>query len=156
MKAITWSLLTMAEKMTAKVDMLEVAVDAVEQTLEPAVIVRDGEPGEGELTVAQARQVAAGLAAGNKLLAGIAAWTDRLLDANLKVITATKTRAEVRAKLAEEQAVAHFAELAKQITQIIWQMSPDDGWLDTYESRLRRDIFGPLHLELPAAAEPPS
>jgi hypothetical protein len=72
-----------------------------------------------------------------------------LLDANLKVITATKTRAEIRAKLAEEEAVAHFVELAKQITGIIWQMSPDDAWLDSYEARLKRELFGPLRLELP-------
>lgn len=151
LKSIVWHLLNQAERMNRKADMLEAAVDAVERTLEVANIVRDGE--EGELTPEQARQVAAGLAAGNKLLSGIAAWTDRLLDANLKVITAVKARAGVRARLAEEQAVQHFSELAAQITRIIWSMAPDDSFVDAYEARLRRELFGPLKLELPDATE---
>jgi hypothetical protein len=152
-KAVVWFLLGQAEKMNAKTTMLETAVAAVERVLEEAVVVRDGELGEGELSVAQARKVAADLAAGHKLLSAIAGWTDRLLESNLKVITAVKTRAEIRARLAEEEAVSHFGELAKRITGIIWTMAPDDAWLDSYESKLRRELFTPLGLELPEATE---
>lgn len=150
-KSVVWFLLTQAETMNKKATMLEAALEAVEATLEAAVVTRDGEPGEGELSAAQARQIAAGLVAGNKLLAGIASWTDRLLEGNVKVIGAVKTRAEIRARLAEEEAVQHFVELAKRITGIVWSLAPDDEWIDSYESRLRREIFGPLKLELPAS-----
>jgi hypothetical protein len=148
-KAVVWFLLGQAEAMNAKTAMLETALEAVERTLEEAVVIRDGEVGDGELTTAQARQIAAGLVAGSKLLGGIATWTDRLLEGNVKVIGAVKTRAEIRARMAEEQAVQHFVELTRQITQIIWTLAPDDAWLDVYEARLKRDIFGPLRLELP-------
>jgi hypothetical protein len=74
LKAVVWHLLGMAETMNSKAAMLEAAVEAVEATLEETVVIRDGEePGGAELTVSQARQVAAGLAAGNKLLSQIAA-----------------------------------------------------------------------------------
>jgi hypothetical protein len=148
-KAVVWHLLGQAEKLNAKSELLETAVEAVERTLEEAVVTKDGQPGAGELTVAQARQVAADLAQGRKMLFEIGSFTDRLLEANLKTIAATKLRAEVRAKMAEQEAVQHFAELAGRITRIIWQLSPDDAWLDTYEGTLRRELFGPLGLELP-------
>lgn len=152
LKAVTWFLLAQAEKMNTKADMLESAVAAVEATLVEATIVKvGGELGAGELTVAQAREVAAGLAQGYKLLSAISSWTDRLLDSNLKVLTAVKTRAEIRAKLAEEEATAHFAELAKRITSIIWAMA-DDEFIDAYEARLDRDIFTPIGLKLPEPA----
>jgi hypothetical protein len=152
-KAVVWFLLGQAEVMSGKTAMLETALEALERTLEEAVVIRDGQVGEGELTIAQARQIAAGLVAGSKLLGGIAAWTDRLLEGNVKVIGAVKTRAEIRARMAEEEAARHFAELAAKITQIIWSLAPDDAWLDAYEARLRREIFGPLKLELPDVAE---
>jgi chromosome segregation ATPase len=149
LKAIIWHLLGQAEKINAKSELLETAVEAVAKVLEEAVVTKDGQPGAGELTVAQARQVAADLAQGRRLLFEIGSFTDRLLDANLKTIAATKMRAETKAKMAEQQAVMHFAELAGRITGIIWQMAPDDAWLDTYEGTLRREVFGPLGLELP-------
>jgi hypothetical protein len=148
-KSIVWHLLGQAEKLHAKSEMLETAVEAVEKVLDEAVVIRDGQPGAGELTVAQARRVAADLAQGRKMLYEIGSFTDRLLEANLKTIAATKMRAETKAKMAEQQAVQHFAELAKRITGIIWQLAPDDAWLDTYEGTLRRELFGPLGLELP-------
>lgn len=124
-KSIVWHLLTMAGRMTTKSDMLEAA---------------------------EARQVATHLAQGYKLLSPISSWTTHLLDANLKTISATKTRAEIRAKGAEQEAVQNFTELAKRITGIVWTTAPDDGWLDAYKGRLRRELFGPLNLELPEPA----
>jgi hypothetical protein len=148
-KGVLWYLIGQAEKLNAKSELLEIAVEAVEKVLEEAVVTKDGQPGIGELTVAQARQVAADLAQGRKMLFEIGSFADRLLEANLKTISASKMRAETKAKMAEQQAVQHFAELAKRITGIIWQLSPSDEWLDVYEGTLQRQLFGPLGLELP-------
>lgn len=152
LKSIIWLLLGQAERLNAKSDLLEMAVEAVERALAAAVVIKDGQPGAGELTVAQARQVATDLAQGRRLLFEIGSFTDRLLEANLKTIAAVKVRAEVRVKLAEQEAVQHFASLAKRITSIIWQLSPSDEWLDAYEGTLRRELLGPMGLELPIAA----
>lgn len=147
-KAILLFLFAQSEKLNTKADMLEIAVEAAEATLEAVTVIRDGQPTENELTVAQARQVAAQLVQANKLLAGIAAFTDRLLDANYRTIMAAKIRSDTRARLAEQQAVRQFGELAQRLTQVVWELAPDAQWIDLYEARILRDVLKPVGLEL--------
>ena len=150
-KSVLWFLLGQAEKYEGKTLMLETALTAIENVLETAKVVHKGVPADGELSVAQARQLGAQLAAGYRLVAEINGWTGRLLDSNLRAISAVKMRAETSAKLAEQKSVEAFAGLAGQITRIIWELAPDSDWLDVYEDRLRRDVLGPNRLELPDA-----
>lgn len=149
-KAVLWHLLTQAEKYQEKTVMLETALTAIENVLEDAAIVHKGVPGEGELSVAQARQLGVQLATGYRLVSEIDGWTAQLLESNLRAILAVKMRAETTAKLAERKSVEAFAGLAGQITRIIWELAPDSDWLDVYEDRLRRDILRPNALENPA------
>lgn len=149
-KAILWHLLTQAEKYQEKTVLLETALTAIEDVLEDAAVVHKGVPGDGELSVAQARQLGAQLAAGYRLMSEVNGWTARLLDSNLRAISAVKMRAETSAKLAEQRSLEAFAGLAGQITRIIWELAPDSDWLDVYEDRLRRDILTPHQLELPS------
>lgn len=149
-KSILLFLFNQSEKLNAKADMLELAVEAVEETLESATVIRDGQPGDGELTVPQARQVAQQLAKANALLNGISGFTDRLLDANYKSVALSKIRAETRAKLAEQKSLEMFSGLLGQLARMTWELAPDSEWLDAWEARITRDILKPHRLENPA------
>lgn len=155
-KAILVFLFDQSEKLNAKADTLELAVEAVEETLESARIIRDGQPSDGELTVPQARQVAQQLAKAHGLLNGVSGFTDRLLDANYKSVTLSKVRAETRAKLAEQKSLEMFSGLLGQLARLTWEIAPDAEWLDRWEGRISRDILTPHQLEHPALEFAPS
>ena len=149
-KAILLFLFDQSEKLNNKVDMLELAVEAVQETLEAATVIRDGQPDDGELTVAQARQVAQQLAKANGLLNGIAGYTDRLLDANYRSVSLSKIRAETRAKLAEQKSLEMFSGLLAQLARMTWEIAPDSAWIDLWEGRIEREILAKHRLEHPA------
>ena len=149
-KAILVFLFDQSEKLNAKADMLELAVEAVEETLESAKVIRDGLPGHGELTVPQARQLGQQLAKANGLLNCIAGYTDRLLEANYRSVSLSKIRAETRAKLAEQKSLEMFSGLLAQLARLTWEIAPDSEWLDQWEARITRDILEPNRLEHPA------
>ncbi len=148
-KSILLFLFDQSERLNAKASMLELAVEAVEETLESATIIRDGQPGDGELTVPQARQVAQQLAKANGLLNNVVGFTDRLLDANFRSVTLSKIRADTRARQAEQKSLEQFAKLLQLARGIIIESAPDDEWLDAFEMRLERELYSPLHLKMP-------
>lgn len=149
-KSILIFLFNQTEKLNEKADMLEIAVEAVEEVLESATVIRDGQPSDGELTVPQARKLGTDLAKANALLNGIAGFTDRLLDANYKAVNLSKIRAETRAKLAEQKSLEMFSGLLAQLARLTWEVAPDAEWLDGWEAWIERDILKPLRLENPA------
>ncbi len=124
-KAILLALFRRSDWLEQQSAMLESAVEAVERVLGEAVVVKDGLPGVNELTVAQARQVAAGLANGQRLLSNITSFTHALLDANLKSINAAKIRSDTRALKAQVEALAHFGTLCRGARQILWDLNPE-------------------------------
>lgn len=148
-KAILVFLFDQSEKLNAKSDMLTAAIEAVEETLESTKVIRDGQPGDGELTVPQARQVAQQLAKANALLNAVAGFTDRLLDANYRSVTLSKIRADTKARQAEQKSVEQFAKLCQLIRGIVIESAPDDDWLNAFESTLERQLYSPLHLKMP-------
>lgn len=148
-KSILVFLFNQSEKLNAKADLLELAVEAVEETLESAKVIHDGQPADGELTVAQARQVAQQLAKANGLLNGIAGYTDRLLDANYRSVSLSKIRADTKARQAEQKSLEQFAKLLQLARGIIIESAPDDEWLDAFKMRLDRELYKPLHLKMP-------
>lgn len=154
-KSILIFLFDQSEKLNAKADMLELAVEAVEETLESARVIRDGQPGDGELTVAQARLVAQQLAKAHGLLNNVVGFADRLLDANFRSVTLSKIRADTKARQAEQKSLEQFAKLLQLARGIITESAPDDEWLDAFEMRLSRELYGPLHLKMPDASLTP-
>jgi chromosome segregation ATPase len=156
LRAILWFLLEQAERFSTKAETLETALEAVEGTLEAAVIVKDGAPtGTGELTVAQARQLGGQLAQGHKLIAEISSWTAKLLESNFRYVIAVKARAETASRLAQTKAVEAFLRLAQLNRNLIHELAPNVEFLDAYELRLQKELFGPNRLEAPANPRTP-
>ena len=74
-------------------------------------------------------------------------WSTHLTDAALKVITAAKTRADTRVKLAETKALEHFTTLVTAVRKILWEVL-DEEQLDVFEDRLRREVLGPQRITM--------
>ncbi|WP_287417673.1 hypothetical protein [Oceanithermus sp.] len=100
--------------------------------------------GDVETAVELGRDVRAAL----RLATELSSWTDRLVEAALKVINAVKQRAETRAKLAETRALEQFVKLAAGVRDIVWDLM-DEETLNVFEDRLRRELLAPKRLQLP-------
>lgn len=98
------------------------------------------------------RMVAEALRQGARLQEGIASWTDRLMEAAMRVINAAKQRAETRAKLAEARALEQFVKLTQAVRDILWDLVPEDV-LNAFEERLQREVLEAHRLALPPRAE---
>lgn len=150
LKAVLWFLLEQAQDFQGVQAELGQALAAATGVLDAAPSRGDEARGDLEtMTLTEARQVARDLARAERLLGHIESWSLRLTEAAAKVITMVKVRAETRGKLAEARALAHFAELATAIRNIVWDIVPDAELLDVFEGRLRRELCGPHHLKLP-------
>jgi hypothetical protein len=81
-------------------------------------------------------------------------WTDRLMEAAMRVINAAKQRAETRAKLAEAKALEQFVRLVQAVRDILWDLVPEEV-LDAFEERLQREVLEAARVSLPPLPKPP-
>lgn len=79
-------------------------------------------------------------------------WTDRLMEAAMRVINAAKQRAETRAKLAEVRALEQFVRLVQAVRDILWDLVPEEV-LDAFEERLQREVLEAARVQLPPLAK---
>ena len=157
LKATLWFLTNQSEAFLGKATEFEAAADLMSGVLEAYVVVKPGrdaggedEPtGRGEMTPEDAKIIGRHIATCSKLLSQIDAYVRTLADTATKTITAHKVRAEVAAKLAETKALETFVKYVQMNRGIIHELAPDDTFIDAYEARLRRELFGPARLELP-------
>lgn len=102
------------------------------------------------LTPTEARRLARQFAGWLRPLSKIDKAVNRVSDTAPKVFAAHKARAETEAKLAEARGLEAFVTLNQTQRAIIHALTPDRGMIDAYEDALRREIYGPNHLEVPA------
>ena len=84
----------------------------------------------------------------SRLQADLAGWTDRLMEAAMRVVNAVKQRAETRAKLAEAKALEQFVRLVQAVRDILWDLVPEEV-LDAFEERLQREVLEAARVQLP-------
>lgn len=99
------------------------------------------------------RALAEDLRLASRLQVGLAAWTDRLMDAAMRVVNAAKARAETRAKLAEARALEQFVRLVQAVRDILWDLLPEET-LALFEDRLQREVLESVRVALPPPARP--
>lgn len=88
----------------------------------------------------------------SRLQADLAGWTDRLMEAAMRVVNAVKQRAETRAKLAEAKALEQFVRLVQAVRDILWDLVPEEV-LDAFEERLQREVLEAARVQLPPLAK---
>lgn len=99
------------------------------------------------------RALAEDLRLASRLQTDLAAWTDRLMDAAVRVVNAAKARAETRAKLAEARALEQFVRLVQAVRDILWDLLPEET-LALFEDRLQREVLESARVALPPPARP--
>ncbi|MBW6395542.1 hypothetical protein KZX47_10315 [Thermus sp. SYSU G05001] len=97
------------------------------------------------------RLLAEDLRQANRLQEALASWTDRLMEAAMRVVNAVKQRAETRAKVAEARALEQFVRLTTAVRDILWEVAPEDV-LNIFEERLQREVLEKASLALPERA----
>lgn len=97
------------------------------------------------------RLLAEDLRQANRLQEALASWTDRLMEAAMRVVNAVKQRAETRAKVAEARALEQFVRLTTAVRDILWEVAPEDV-LNAFEERLQREVLEKASLALPERA----
>lgn len=97
------------------------------------------------------RLLAEDLRQANRLQEALASWTDRLMEAAMRVVNAVKQRAETRAKVAEARALEQFVRLTTAVRDILWEVVPEDV-LNIFEERLQREVLEKASLALPERA----
>lgn len=153
LKATLWFLTNQSETFLGKAVDFETSAELMTGVLETYVVAKPGKDaettGRGEMTPEDAKTIGRHIATCYKLLSQVDSYVRTLADTATKVITAHKTRAEISAKLAETKALETFAHYVQLNRGIVAELAPDDAFLDAYEARLRRELFGPNRLELP-------
>jgi hypothetical protein len=102
------------------------------------------------LTPETAMNFVAQLAGVLRPVSRLSTLVSQVTDTAVKSITASKTRSETRAKLAEAEGLEVFLRLLAVQRRIVHELAADDqNHIESYEAELRRQIFAPLHLEVP-------
>lgn len=102
-----------------------------------------------DITPHEALSFARRLAEVQKPAARLSALVSQLVDTATKSIQAGKVRAETKSKLAETEGLTVFLSLLSVQRKIVHELAPDENHVAAYEMELQRQIFGPLHLEVP-------
>lgn len=154
LKATLWFLTNQSEVFLGKATEFETSAELMSGVLESYVVVRPGKDGDkttgrSEMTPEDAKTIGRHITTCYKLLAQIDSYVHTLADTATKTISAHRVRAEVAAKLAETKALETFSRYVQLNRGIVAELAPDDAFLDAYEARLRRELFGPARLALP-------
>lgn len=154
LKATLWFLTNQSETFLSKAAEFETSAELMSGVLESYVVVRPGKDGDeptgrSEMTPEDAKTIGRHITTCYKLLTQIDSYVRTLADTATKTINAHRVRAEVAAKLAETKALETFTRYVQLNRSIILELAPDDAFIDAYENRLRRELFGPARLELP-------
>lgn len=123
-------------------------VEETETVLE-TLVAEAAELGAGDIAPEQAMRFVARLAGVLRPVTRLSTLVSQIADVSTKNITASKSRAETRAKLAEAEGLEVFLRLLAVQRRIFHGLAPDDNYRESYEMALQREIFGPLHLEAP-------
>lgn len=157
LKGTLWFLANQSETFVGKVGAFEVAAEEMQSVLDNYIVVKPGRgeddtTGCGEMTPEDARIIGKNVATCFKLVTALESWVMNLADVNTKTINAHKVRAETAGKLAETaetKALAEFGRLLQLVRTVVFDSSPSDEWLEAFEARLERELYGPLNLEMP-------
>jgi hypothetical protein len=84
-----------------------------------------------------------------KPIAKLSGLVNQVSDVAGKNIVASKTRAQTKSKLAETEGLGFFLQLLQVQRKLVHGLAPDENHIATYEMELKRQIFGPNHLEAP-------
>jgi len=136
--ALVW-LLGKAEDYQAKAERLSAVIDGLS-----AVSTDD---------VQALRALGEDLRMALRLQEDLRGWTDRLMEAAMRVVNAVKQRAETRAKLAEARALEQFVRLVQAVRDILWDLVPEEV-LDAFEERLQREVLEAARVSLPPLSKP--
>ena len=104
------------------------------------------------LTPAEGAALGGSMAEARRLLIANRSWATQIIDACRIIVSAAKCRAETNSKVAEKRAIESLLKLVHMLRHILWDVLDEDQ-LDVVEDRLRREVFGPLGIELPTRAE---
>jgi hypothetical protein len=77
----------------------------------------------------------------SRLLNTPMSYADKMSDHAYKVINATKTRVETRAKMAEAEALENLVTLTQAVRRILHDIMDDPTKLEILEERLEREVF---------------
>lgn len=139
MKATLWYLVEQTDKLNPLTEALDGLLDGL-----PSQVERLGTFSEADI-----RGIQGSIAQGYKSLVVIDSLTSKLLDAAMKIVNASKARADTKAQVAESRAIDHFVKLAGMVRNIVHEIVPDEDTLNVFEARMRREIYGPLRVTMP-------
>ncbi len=148
LKAILWFLLGQSDKFLKHAEVVEKALLEIEDlcareaTLEAGVL-----RGAAVKDMSTAKAVMSEMRTGQRFLSELSSYTDRLTETAMKIVTAVKSRAETKAKLAEKKALEYFVRLARDVKEVIYDLNLDEEQLDAFEEEMKRRVFGPNRIE---------